>query len=64
VYVGSAYELHVRLIGGSLLKATIMNDGTPFAYEEGTPVTLHLPPDAVRVLTPSPEPSPSAAPAV
>ena len=54
VYVGSAYELHVRLIGGSLLKATIMNDGTPFAYEEGTPVTLYLPPDAVRVLTPSP----------
>ena len=41
-------------IGGSLLKATIMNDGTPFAYEEGTPVTLYLPPDAVRVLTPSP----------
>ena len=54
VYVGSAYELHVRLVGGSLLKATIVNDGTPFAYEEGTPVTLYLPPDAVRVLTPSP----------
>jgi len=61
VYVGSAYELHVRLIGGSLLKATIMNDGTPFAYEEGTPVTLYLPPDAVRVLTPSPLPAPATA---
>jgi len=61
VYVGSAHELHVRLIGGSLLKATIMNDGTPFAYEEGTPVTLYLPPDAVRVLTPSPLPAPTTA---
>jgi len=52
VYVGSAYELHVRLVGGSLLKATIRNDGSAFAYEEGTAVTLHLPPEAVRVLTP------------
>ena len=63
VYVGSAYELHVRLIGGSLLKATIMNDGTPFAYEEGTSVTLYLPADAIRVLTPSPLPEPAPAPA-
>ena len=62
VYVGSAYELHVRLVGGSLLKATIMNDGTPFAYEEGTPVTLYLPPDAVRVLTPSPSPGTTTGP--
>src|SRR3954451_15528763 len=52
VYVGSEYDLHVRLIGGSLLKATIRNDGSPFAYEEGTPVMLHLPPDALRVLAP------------
>ena len=49
----------MRLVGGSLLKATIRNDGSPFAYEEGTPVTLYLPPDAVRVLTPSPSPRPS-----
>src|SRR4029077_6616652 len=51
VYVGSAHELHVRLVGGALLKATVRNDGTAFAYEEGTPVTLYLPSDAVRVLT-------------
>jgi spermidine/putrescine transport system ATP-binding protein len=50
VYIGSAHELHVRLIGGNLLKASIRNDGSPFLYEEGTPVTLYLPPDAVRVL--------------
>ena len=52
VYVGSAHELHVRLVGGGLLKATIPNDGSPFAYEEGAAVTLYLPPDAVRVLAP------------
>ena len=52
VYIGSAHELHVRLIGGDLLKATVQNDGSPFAYGEGTPLTLYLPPDAVRVLTP------------
>jgi len=53
VYVGAAHELHVRLVGGGLLKATIRNDGSVFAYEEGTPVTLYLPPDAVRVLAPA-----------
>jgi spermidine/putrescine transport system ATP-binding protein len=52
VYVGVAHELHVRLIGGALLKATIRNDGSPFVYEEGTSVTLYLPPDALRVLAP------------
>ena len=46
-------ELHVRIVGGDLLKATLQNDGSAFVYEEGTPVTLHLPPDALRVLRPS-----------
>jgi spermidine/putrescine transport system ATP-binding protein len=50
VYVGSAHELHIRLVGGDVLRATIRNDGSPFPYEEGTPVTLHLPADALRVL--------------
>ena len=53
VYVGPVRELHIRIVGGNLLKATIQNDGSAFAYEEGTPVTLHLPPDALRVLRPS-----------
>ena len=52
VYVGSAYEVHVRLVGGSLLKATVRNDGSGLGYEEGSAVTLYLPPDAVRVLAP------------
>ena len=53
VYVGPVHELHVRVVGGSLLKATIPNDGSPLAHGEGAAVTLHLPPDAVRVLAPS-----------
>ncbi len=52
VYLGAAHELHVRLVGGDLLKTTVRNDGSVFAYEEGTPVTLHLPAEAVRVLRP------------
>jgi len=54
VYVGPTHELHVRVIGGSLLKATIPNDGSALAHAEGSAVTLHLPADAVRVLAPSP----------
>ena len=60
VYVGPVRELHVRIVGGDLLKATIQNDGSAFAYEEGTPVTLHLPPDALRVLRPSAAANPAA----
>jgi spermidine/putrescine transport system ATP-binding protein len=59
VYVGPVYELHVRLIGGGLLKATVQNDGSAIAVEEGSAVTLHLPPDALRVLAPSPLPAPT-----
>ena len=51
VYVGSAHELHVRLVGGDVLKAMIANDGSTLAYGEGTPVALYLPPDALRVLS-------------
>ncbi len=54
VYVGTAHELHVRLVGGDLVKATIPNDGSVLAFAEGAPVTLHLPADAVRVLAPRP----------
>ena len=53
VFLGGSYELHVRLLGGDVLKATLPNDGTPLDYEDGTPVTVHLPPDAVRVLASS-----------
>jgi spermidine/putrescine transport system ATP-binding protein len=60
VYVGPVYDLHVRLVGGGLLKATVQNDGSPIDFEEGSAVTLHLPPEALRVLAPSPLPAPPA----
>jgi len=58
VYVGSAHELHVRIVGGELLKATIPNDGSAAGHAQGAPVTLHLPAEALRVLAaaaPAPE---------
>ena len=53
VFLGSFRELHVRLVGGDLVKAILPNDGSPLAYEQGSPVTVHLPPDALRVLPPT-----------
>ena len=37
VFLGGSYEVHVRVLGGELLKATVPNDGSPspFALEEG-----------------------------
>jgi len=61
VYVGPVYELHVRLIGGGLLKATVRNDGSAGSFEEGAAVTLYLPPDALRVLAGSSEATGAAA---
>jgi len=56
VFLGGAREVHVRVLGGELLKATVANDGRrlPFTLEQGAAVSLHLPPDGLRVLTPSP----------
>jgi spermidine/putrescine transport system ATP-binding protein len=53
VFLGSFRELRVRILGGSLIKVVLPNDGTPLAYEQGDAVTLHLPSDALRVLAPS-----------
>jgi spermidine/putrescine transport system ATP-binding protein len=63
VFLGGAQEVHVRVLGGDLLRATIPNDGRtlPVGLEGGTAVTLHLPADGLRVLTPSQPPRSSAA---
>jgi spermidine/putrescine transport system ATP-binding protein len=54
VFLGGAYEVHVRVLGGELLRLTLTNEGEGSGLAEGTPVTLHLPPDALRVLRPAP----------
>jgi ABC-type Fe3+/spermidine/putrescine transport system ATPase subunit len=56
VFLGSFRELHVRIVGGSVVKAIAPNDGSPLPYEQGTPVSLRLPPDAVRVVAAAPVP--------
>ena len=55
VFLGGAYEVHVRVLGGEMLKAMVPNDGgvSAAALEPGAAVSLHMPPDALRVLTTS-----------
>jgi spermidine/putrescine transport system ATP-binding protein len=51
VFLGSATQIYVRLAPGSLLQALVHNDGRPFEWTQGTPVSVLLPSDALRVLT-------------
>ena len=55
VFLGGSHEVHVRVLGGELMKATVANDGspTPVSLEPGAAVSLRLPPAALRVLRPS-----------
>jgi spermidine/putrescine transport system ATP-binding protein len=63
VFLGGSHEVHVRIVGGDLLKATVSNNGRPldFTLEEGSSITLHLPPSGLRVLERSQEEPESAA---
>jgi spermidine/putrescine transport system ATP-binding protein len=64
VYLGSAEQLVVRLATGDVVQALFVNDGTPREFVQGTPVQVHLPVEALRVLPPSPAavPAPEAKP--
>jgi spermidine/putrescine transport system ATP-binding protein len=55
VFLGGAYEVHVRVLGGELLKAMVPNDGgvAVAGLDPGSAVSLHMPPDALRVLATS-----------
>jgi spermidine/putrescine transport system ATP-binding protein len=50
VYVGSAVQVLVRVATGEVLQALVTNTGRDLPFEQGTPVKLHLPVDALRVL--------------
>jgi len=50
VYVGSILQVIVHLAPGQTLQAWVQNQGEALPYAQGTPVTVHLPPDALRVL--------------
>jgi spermidine/putrescine transport system ATP-binding protein len=50
VYLGATTQLFVRLAHGDSLQAMIANQGDEVPFRQGTPVTVHLPSDALRVL--------------
>jgi len=56
VYVGSAVQVIVSVATGETLQALVQNTGDDLPYEQGTPVQLHLPAEALRVL-PAAEPN-------
>jgi spermidine/putrescine transport system ATP-binding protein len=50
VYVGSIMQVIVHLAPGQTLQAWVQNTGDGLPYAQGHPVSVHLPPDALRVL--------------
>jgi len=58
VFLGSTTHIYVRLATGSALQALVRNDGGGVPYNQGTPVSVGLPADALRVL---PDPGVSVA---
>ena len=57
VYLGSATQLIVNLAHGDSLQALIQNQGDALPFQQGSPVSVGLPADALRVLTLSEPPS-------
>jgi spermidine/putrescine transport system ATP-binding protein len=50
VYIGPITQVIVRLAPGESVQALIKNEGGTPRYEQGAAVTVHLPPEALRVL--------------
>jgi spermidine/putrescine transport system ATP-binding protein len=50
VYTGPTVQLMVRLAPGALIQAMVPNRSDAGSYEQGTPVTVAFPADALRVL--------------
>jgi spermidine/putrescine transport system ATP-binding protein len=50
VYVGSIMQVFVHLAPGQSMQAWVQNTGDGLPYAQGHPVSVHLPPDALRVL--------------
>ncbi|MGA6946773.1 MAG: TOBE domain-containing protein, partial [Solirubrobacterales bacterium] len=50
VYAGPVIQVIVRSATGEALQALVKNTGGGIPYEQGTPVQLYLPADALRVL--------------
>jgi len=50
VYVGSAVKVIVHAATGDTIEALVQNTGSELPYGQGTPVQLHLPAEALRLL--------------
>jgi spermidine/putrescine transport system ATP-binding protein len=50
LYVGSVIQVIVHLAHGETLQAWMQNRGGEPPWQQGTPVSVHLPADAIRVL--------------
>jgi spermidine/putrescine transport system ATP-binding protein len=50
VYVGSVLQVIVNLAPGQRIQAWVQNEGGALPFESGAPVTVHFPPEALRVL--------------
>jgi spermidine/putrescine transport system ATP-binding protein len=61
VYRGSNNQVFVRLAGGDLIQSLVQNAGHGRDWASGDAVRVHLPPEALRVLTASEPPAPTAA---
>jgi spermidine/putrescine transport system ATP-binding protein len=53
VYHGASEQLVVRLATGDVVQALFVRDGSTRDWAQGTPVQVHLPAEALRVLPPS-----------
>jgi spermidine/putrescine transport system ATP-binding protein len=51
VYLGSAHHVFARLPDGQQVRALVQDTGDLPQHASGDPVQVHLPPDALRVLT-------------
>jgi spermidine/putrescine transport system ATP-binding protein len=62
VYLGTSRQVMVRLATGAQLQISVTNSGTQDSLAQGTPVAVHVPVDALRVLG-APADGPASSPA-
>jgi hypothetical protein len=53
VYVGASTQLMIRLLTGVSLQAMLPSGAPSTDFDQGSPVSVHLPPDSLRVLAPT-----------
>jgi hypothetical protein len=51
IYLGNATQIIVNLAPGQRIQVVVPNEGDPILYHSGTPVSVCLPQEALRVLS-------------